>query len=138
MHVYSIILYEREIKSFPRVDKQTGYESTYGCKTRLNCSLAELERDIRDQYNLAADFIDECLEVSDVFDDTDSDPDYTPNLNQQTDGRIYNNCLNDDLSLVLDSRGHQTPGITVDVIDIINHIKSIPAYKSHYTRTQNP
>lgn len=57
---------------------------------------------------------------------------------QISDGRIYNNCLKDDVSLVLDSRGHQTPGNKVDVTDVINHIKSFPAYKSHYTRTHNP
>lgn len=40
--------------------------------------------------------------------------------------------------LCLDGRGKSTPGNKVDITEVVNHIKSFPAYSNHYTRARNP
>lgn len=57
---------------------------------------------------------------------------------QVSDGRIYSCCVKDDVSLVVDTRGHKNPGNKVDTSDVVNHIKSFPSYVSHYTRAHSP
>lgn len=57
---------------------------------------------------------------------------------QVSDGRIHSSSIKDDVSCVKDKRGRLTPGNKVDITDVVNHIKSFPAYHSHYTRAHNP
>lgn len=57
---------------------------------------------------------------------------------QVSDGRIHNCGIKDDVNCVKDKRGKSTPGNKVDITDVDNHIKSFPAYHSHYTRAHNP
>lgn len=57
---------------------------------------------------------------------------------QVSDGRIHSSSIRDDVSCVKDKRGRLTPGNKVDITDVVNHIKSFPAYHSHYTRAHNP
>lgn len=57
---------------------------------------------------------------------------------QVSAGRIHNISIKNDVSSVRDKRGKSTPGNKVDTSDVVNHIKSFPAYFSHYTRSHNP
>ena len=57
---------------------------------------------------------------------------------QVSDGRLHSCSIKNDVSCIVDRRGKSTPGNKVDISDVVNHIKSIPAYFSHYTRSHNP
>lgn len=52
-------------------------------------------------------------------------------------GRLYRCLIKDDVALVMDSRG-RNPKKRVDDSKVIEHINSFPAYRSHYTRKDNP
>lgn len=57
---------------------------------------------------------------------------------QVSDGRLHSCSIKSDVSCIVDGRGKSTPANKIDISDVINHIKSFPAYFSHYTRAHNP
>ncbi|GLV33297.1 hypothetical protein CBL_20096, partial [Carabus blaptoides fortunei] len=57
---------------------------------------------------------------------------------QVSDSRLYKSCRSSEVSSVIDTRGHRAPGNKIDVSEVIQHIRSFPSYKSHYTRTDTP
>lgn len=50
------------------------------------------------------------------------------NTLQISDGRLYRCLSKPDVFAAVDSRGKKTPGNKIDDTDVINHIKSFPAY----------
>lgn len=55
-----------------------------------------------------------------------------------SDGRIHSCSIKDNLDCIKYRRGKSTSGNKINISDVENHIKSFPAYFSHYTRTHNP
>jgi hypothetical protein len=52
--------------------------------------------------------------------------------------RIQRACSGEGVAIPEDKRGHKEPANKLDVSEIVTHIKSFPAYVSHYSRAHNP
>lgn len=57
---------------------------------------------------------------------------------QLSHGRVYRCISKSEVNDVIDSRGKKKPVNKLDDSDIVAHIKSFPAYQSHYSRQKNP
>lgn len=53
---------------------------------------------------------------------------------QLSHGRVYRCISKPEVHAVIDSRGKKAPSNRLDDSDIVAHIKSFPAYQSHYSR----
>lgn len=57
---------------------------------------------------------------------------------QVCDGRIYDCCSKENVTSLVDKRKGRVASNKIDDTNVIKHIKSFPAYSSHYTRAHNP
>lgn len=63
---------------------------------------------------------------------------YFKDTYQISDARIHRSSCTKNVSDLIDGRGRHRPGNAIDDAHVIKHIKSFPAYSSHYTRAHNP
>ncbi|GFU98474.1 uncharacterized protein TNCV_3653051 [Trichonephila clavipes] len=57
---------------------------------------------------------------------------------QVSDGWIYDCCSKEQVTFLVDKRKGRVASNKIDDTNVIKHIKSFPAYSSHYTRAHNP
>ena len=55
-----------------------------------------------------------------------------------SDRRIYDCCSKQQVTSLVDKRKGRVASNKIDDTNVIKHIKSFPAYSSHYTRAHNP